>query len=103
MLEGKWRPERIRTSDPQIRSLRKIFEAPHLFCNPSTNKPIMDQWVSPNVANRAELLPSQKNETAAPAGSRNGGNNGIGHPSTLPFYCAIPRLLQLTPGTDVLP
>src|ERR1700712_1994375 len=44
-------PERIRTSDPQIRRLGQGAENPQDCCKPSLDPAYMDQWVSTRVAN----------------------------------------------------
>ena len=68
-------PERIRTSDPQIRRLGQIVENKEPFCKPTTDAAHIDQWVSTPVANqKAGRKTREKGNAAAGVGARNGAN-----------------------------
>jgi hypothetical protein len=67
-------PERIRTPDPQIRSLAQVPEKTRDSCKLSDFMGITSQWVSTSSANRIADPPPPEKKTAAPVGARNGGN-----------------------------
>jgi hypothetical protein len=56
VIEKIGAPERIRTSDPQIRSLGEVVEFTHPSRKPSPNLPIAIQSVSTRSANHGTLL-----------------------------------------------
>lgn len=59
MIEIYGAPERIRTSDPQIRRLGQSFEFIHLFCQLTPKAATKYQWVSTPFANRGHCFPSR--------------------------------------------
>jgi hypothetical protein len=56
VIEKIGAPERIRTSDPQIRSLGEVVEFTHPSRKPTPNTPTNNQLVSTRFANHGTLL-----------------------------------------------
>lgn len=74
MIEKYGAPGTIRTSDPQIRSLRPNDVIVQLLCKLHLKRPIVFQSVTGASANY-DYGPPAENGTAVPAGPRNGGNH----------------------------
>lgn len=60
-------PGTIRTSDPQIRSLRPFVDSFASFCKLTPEPAIVDQQVTTPVANQLATPPDPEKRNAAPA------------------------------------
>jgi hypothetical protein len=85
-------PERIRTADPQIRSLGSDIDSSQLICKPGIKQLVADQYVSDRAANR-EGQPPKRNaaegEQAStgypiPHGNQTTSKRGVREPSATP-------------------
>ena len=72
-------PGTIRTSDPQIRSLRPFVDSFASFCKLTPEPAIVDQQVTTPVANQLATPPDPEKRNAAPEGSRDGAQIDGGH------------------------
>ena len=73
MLDGNGAPERIRTSDPQIRRLTRSTENIGVFCKTTPKRAARYQGVSEGSTNRKLSLDRPENENAvAGVKARNG-------------------------------
>ncbi|MCM5558084.1 toprim domain-containing protein [Pleomorphomonas sp. JP5] len=91
MKEENGALEEIRTPDPQIRSLGLGFDSVELYGKPRSNCLTKDQYVSLGYANRRGRPPAQ-NETAAQAGTWNGGDRYRGKSNRVAVYRERARL-----------